>query len=183
MGFMVVKEAATQGFLRVHKFPCLYHCTSALYTHFSHVPLTMCNLSNWQRLQVIHFSRCLISCMKLFWKWKWCRPASMLLSDRMVQSVSLSCLLYLNIWLFISLTTVAKPRTLHLFQMKPTRCTLLLSIFISTSLHVSGDYVPIIRRIYFICTTLIFFTLYVAVWSAGCRPDSHPYRVKNTTVA
>jgi len=27
----------------------------------------------------------------------------------------------------------------NLFQMKPTRCTLLLSIFISTSLHVSGN--------------------------------------------
>jgi len=29
--------------------------------------------------------------------------------------------------------------------MKPTRCTLILSIFISTSLHVSGNCVPIIR--------------------------------------
>jgi len=44
--------------------------------------------------------------------------------------------------------------------MKPTRCTLLLSIFISTSLHVSGNYVPIIRRIYCIHATLVFFTLY-----------------------
>ena len=34
------------------------------------------------------------------------------------------------------------------FQMKPTRCTLLLSIFISTSIHVWGNYVPIIRRTY-----------------------------------
>ena len=34
----------------------------------------------------------------------------------------------------------------NLFQMKPTRCALLLSIFISTSLHVSGNYVSIIRR-------------------------------------
>ena len=52
-----------------------------------------------------------------------------------------------------------------LFQMKPTRCTLLLSIFISTSLHVSGNYVPIVRRIYCICATLVFFTVWVAVWS------------------
>ena len=29
----------------------------------------------------------------------------------------------------------------NLFQIKPTRCTLILSIFISTSLHVSGNYV------------------------------------------
>jgi len=40
------------------------------------------------------------------------------------------------------------------FQTKPTRRTLLLSIFISTSLHISTS-----------------------------RPDSHPYRVKNTSVA
>jgi len=31
------------------------------------------------------------------------------------------------------------------FQMKPTRCTLHLSMLISTSLHVSGNYVPIIK--------------------------------------
>ena len=43
--------------------------------------------------------------------------------------------------------------------MKPTRCTLLLSIFISTSLHVSGNYVPIIKRTYCIYATLVFFTL------------------------
>ena len=58
--------------------------------------------------------------------------------------------------------------TLHpctiFFQMKPLRCTLLLSKFISTSLHVSGNYVPIIRRTYCIYATLVFFTLYW--WSA-----------------
>jgi len=42
--------------------------------------------------------------------------------------------------------------------MKPTRCTLLLSIFISTSLHVSGNYVSIIRGTYCIYVTLVFFT-------------------------
>ena len=46
-----------------------------------------------------------------------------------------------------------------LFQMKPPRCTLLLSVFISTSLHVSGNYVPIITGTYWICVTLVFFTL------------------------
>jgi len=46
----------------------------------------------------------------------------------------------------------------NLFQMKPTGCTL-LSIFISTSVHVSGICVPIISRIYCICATLEFFTL------------------------
>jgi len=68
----------------------------------------------------------------------------------------------------------------NLFQIKPTRCTVLLSIFISASLHVSGNYVPIIRRTYCICATLVSFTLYGWLTS---RPDSHPYRVKNTSVA
>ena len=42
----------------------------------------------------------------------------------------------------------------YLFRMKPTRCTLLLSTFISTSVHVSGNYVPIIRRNFCIHATL-----------------------------
>ena len=49
--------------------------------------------------------------------------------------------------------------------MKPTTCTLLLSIFISTSVHVSGNYVPIIRRTYCIYVTLVFFVL--CVWLSG----------------
>ena len=70
--------------------------------------------------------------------------------------------------------------------MKPNRCTLLLSIFISTSLRVSGNCVPIIRRTYCICATLVFFTLYP--WLSGLlvgmrliptsRPGIHPYRAK-----
>ena len=47
----------------------------------------------------------------------------------------------------------------NLFQTKPSRYILLLSIFISTSLHVSGNYLPIIRRPYCIYATLVFFTL------------------------
>jgi len=35
-----------------------------------------------------------------------------------------------------------------LFQMKPTRCTLIMSIFVSTSVHVSRNYMSIIRRTY-----------------------------------
>ena len=53
----------------------------------------------------------------------------------------------------------------NLFQMKPTRCTLLLSIFISASVHVSGNYMAIIRRIHCICATLLFLTLYG--WLSG----------------
>ena len=47
-----------------------------------------------------------------------------------------------------------------LFQMKPTRCPLILGIFISASVHVSGNYVSIIRRTWCIYVTLVFFTLY-----------------------
>ena len=70
----------------------------------------------------------------------------------------------------------------NLFQMKPTRCTLLLSIFVSTSVHVSGNYVLIISRTYCFYATLVFFTLYG--WLSGrlvglsliptSRPDNHP---------
>ena len=52
-----------------------------------------------------------------------------------------------------------------IFQMKPTRCPLLRGIFISTSVHVSGNCVPIIRRTYCIYATPIFFTLYG--WLSG----------------
>jgi len=60
----------------------------------------------------------------------------------------------------------------HLFQIKPTRCTLLLSIYISTSLHVSCNYVPIIRRTYCIYATLVFFTLYG--WLSGLQTRQPP---------
>jgi hypothetical protein len=64
----------------------------------------------------------------------------------------------------------------NLFQMKPTRCTLLLSIFILTSLHVSGNYVPNIRRTYCTYVTLVFFTLYgwlsgLLVWMRHSHPN------------
>jgi len=54
--------------------------------------------------------------------------------------------------------------------MKPTRCTLLLSIFIAVSLHVSGNYVTIIRRTYCIYTTVIW----EAVWSADQQTRQPP---------
>jgi len=41
---------------------------------------------------------------------------------------------------------------LDLIQMKPARCTQILSTFISTSLRASDNYVPIIRRSYCIDT-------------------------------
>ena len=47
------------------------------------------------------------------------------------------------------------------------------------SLHVSDDYVPIIRR-----NNCIYATLGICHcvddWYAGCIPDSHPQRVTNT---
>ena len=60
----------------------------------------------------------------------------------------------------------------NLFQMKPSRCILLLSIFISTSLHVSDNYVPIIRRTYCIYAKLVFFVLYG--WLFGLSVSSQP---------
>ena len=67
------------------------------------------------------------------------------------------------LWAFLCFVD---PASLYiLFQMKPARCTLLLSIFISTSLNVSGNYVPIIRRIWCIYAKLVFFTLWVAAVS------------------
>jgi len=58
------------------------------------------------------------------------------------------------------------------FQMKPTRCTLLLSIFISTSLHVSVNYVPIIRRTYCTYATPVYFILYG--WLSGLQTRRLP---------
>ena len=60
----------------------------------------------------------------------------------------------------------------NLFQMKPARCTLFLSIFTSTSLHVSSNYVPTIRRSYCINATLVFFTLYG--WLSGLLVGMRP---------
>jgi len=60
----------------------------------------------------------------------------------------------------------------NLFQMKPTRFTLLLSIFISTSLHISGNYLPIIWRTYCIYATLVFFVLYG--WLSGLQTKQPP---------
>ena len=66
--------------------------------------------------------------------------------------------------------------------MKPNRYTLILGIFISTSVHVSGKYVPIIRRTYYICATLVFFTvcgclsgLLVGMSLPPIHFCSHPY--------
>ena len=60
----------------------------------------------------------------------------------------------------------------NLFQMKPARCTLLLSIFISTSVHVSSISVPIIRKTYSIYATLAFFILYG--WLSGLQTRQSP---------
>jgi len=58
------------------------------------------------------------------------------------------------------------------FQMKPNTCTLLLSIFISTSVHFSGNYMPINRITYCIWATLVFFTLYG--WLSGVQTRQPP---------
>ena len=71
---------------------------------------------------------------------------------------------YATLWKSNKLAT----SQLGLFQMKPTRCKLLLSIFISTSLHVLGNCVPIIRRTYCIYATMVFFALYG--WLSALQP-------------
>ena len=60
----------------------------------------------------------------------------------------------------------------YLFQMKPSRLKLFLSTFISISLYVSGNYVPIIRRAYCIYTTPVFFPLYG--WLSGLLQTRQP---------
>jgi len=84
------------------------------------------------------------------------------------------------------LCSVDRASLYNLFQMKPTRCTLLLSIFISTSVHVSGNYVPIIRRTYCIYATLVYCTLYG--WLSGLQtrqPSIHSekYQCRIDTVS
>ena len=64
---------------------------------------------------------------------------------------------------------------INIFQMKPSRSTLLLSVFISTSVHVSDNYVPIVRRTYCIYATLVFFTLYG--WLSGLQTSWSGIRV------
>ena len=56
----------------------------------------------------------------------------------------------------------------NLFQMKPTRCTTILSIFISNSVHVSGNYLPIIRELT-VSMRHWYFSLCVGGWLV-CRP-------------
>ena len=75
--------------------------------------------------------------------------------------------LFSKIYSCFILCFVDRVSVYNIIQMKPARCTLLLSIFISTSLHVSGNYVPIIRRTYCIYATLVFFTLYG--WLSGLQ--------------
>ena len=88
---------------------------------------------------------------------------------------------------FILLCFVQRASLYILFQTKSTRCTLHLSIFISNSLHLSGNYAPIIRRTYCIYAILLFFVLYG--WLFGLlvgtesripnsRSDSYPYSEK-----
>ena len=96
-----------------------------------------------------------------------CSSHAVLTLRRKIQEIWNSgyCGFYLFCW----------PASLYnLFQMKQARFTLLLSIFISTSVHVSGNYVPIIRRTYCIYATLVFFTLYGRRSGLLSRPDSHP---------
>jgi hypothetical protein len=63
-----------------------------------------------------------------------------------------------------------------ILQIKPTRCTIPSLYVYFYSLHVSGKYVPIIRRIDCICTTLgVCQSVLMTVWYAGWDGSpSHP---------
>jgi len=85
-----------------------------------------------------------------------------------------------SVCLFFYIYFVDRASLYNLFQMKPTGCTLLLSIFISTSLHVSGNCVPIIRRTYCIYATLVLFhSVWVAVWPAEQAATHCAYRISS----
>jgi hypothetical protein len=53
-------------------------------------------------------------------------------------------------------------RLCTILKINPTRCIILLSIFISLPYRFWGNHVPIIRKNYCIYTTLVFVTLWVA---------------------
>jgi len=74
-------------------------------------------------------------------------------------------------WHIFHVLLTVHPCTIF-FQIKPTRCTVLLSTLISTSIHVLGNYVNIIRRTYCIYVTLVFFTLYG--WLSGLQNRPPP---------
>ena len=74
----------------------------------------------------------------------------------------------------------------YVFQMKPTRCTLILSIFISTSLHVSGNCAHHQEDLLYLCDTGIFHSVWVAVWSADqdrIKGRAHANTVMNRRVS
>jgi len=62
----------------------------------------------------------------------------------------------------------------YLFQMKPTVCTLLVGVFISTALHVSWQLSAHHQNLLYLRDTGIFHSVWVAVWSAGWDDQSHP---------
>jgi len=80
-----------------------------------------------------------------------------------MESITLSNCAFIAVCIYCHVTS--QYFDFFFLQTKPTRCTPLLTIFISTSLHVSGNYVPIISRT---CDTDIFHSVLVAVWSARC---------------
>jgi len=59
------------------------------------------------------------------------------------------------------------------------------SLYIYHSLHVSGEYAPIIRRNNFVYATLgtcycVWMTVWYEGWNSPCIPDGHPHRITST---
>jgi hypothetical protein len=85
-----------------------------------------------------------------------------------------------NSWVFYILLTV---HPCIILKIKSTWCTIPSFYVYLYSLHVSGNYVPIIRWSNSINVSGICHSVWMAVWYAGCYapciPDGHPHRVTN----
>jgi hypothetical protein len=135
------------------------------------VRFTPCQLSPWEKL----FLKCGFFC----WLNARLIKVKFLPHLKMFYQLKMSC----KAKLYFCYVLLAVHPSIIFFQMKPTTCTLILSVFISTSVHISGNYVPIISKTYCIYATLVFFTRYVwlsglgwvAVWSAD-QPATHTER-------
>jgi len=69
----------------------------------------------------------------------------------------------------------------HILVNKANWWTIFFWYVYSFSVHVSGEYVPIIRRNNCIYATLsTCYSVWMTVWYAECIPDSHPYRITST---
>jgi len=89
----------------------------------------------------------------------------------------------------LSIVCLVKHASLYNLQISPTRCTILLNIFISFLHMFRASMCPSSGENYYIYATLLFVTLYVChvvCWldwiQSNQQTRHHPYRVTNTSV-